>query len=274
MSDHSITFVLRSFDGEDRNLRFADFVGQCDALRKALIYTESIVTQGTARFDWQVVRITYSSPATITVESQLPRERSDLRDQRSRVVQRFLDNWQTLTEKKCVPEDLDRQTLEAYKTVSRYVRQGRLRATILNGEKPFIEVSADVEQLIEKTLGQQTTAMGSVKGTLEYLNIHAQSSDIRIYPKLGPDRIEGRIPVQMIPLAGKAIGREVRAKGKLTYRAREDFPRYIQVEELEVLPRDEDLPSIMDIKGIAPNITGGTSSEDFIRGLRDGEGKT
>ena len=273
MSDHSVTFVLRSFDGEDRNLRFADFVGQCDAFRKALICTESIVTQRTASFDWKVVEMTYSSPATITVESELPKEQSNFPDQRPRVVQRFLDNWHTLTEEKRVPEDLDRQTLDAYKTVSGYVRQGRLRATIKNSGQLSIEVSGDVEQLIEKTLEQETTALGSVKGTLEYLNIHAQSRDIRIYPKLGPNRIEGRIPVKMISLAGEAIGREVRAKGKLTYRARENFPACIQVQELEILPRDEDLPSIMEIKGIAPNLTGGKSSEEFIRGLRDGEEK-
>ncbi len=271
MPDHSVTFVLRSFDREDRNLRFADFVGQCEALRKALVHTESAVTKRAERLDWQVVRMTYSSPATITVEPELPEEQADFPDHRSRVVRRFLDNWHALSEEKRVPEDLDRQALDAYKAVSGYVRKGRIRATISTGELPSVEVSGDVERLIDHTLEQETTVMGSVKGTLEYLNIHAHSRDIRIYPKIGPDRVVGRIPRQLVQKAGEAMGREVRATGELTYRARDNFPAYIQVRQLEVLPRDEDLPSMMEIKGIAPNLTGGKSSEAFVRELRNGE---
>ena len=271
MPDHSVTFVLRSFERDDRNLRFADFVGQCEALRMALTHTESAVTKGVVGLDWQVVRMTYSSPATITVEPELPEKPQDFPDHRFQVIQRFLGNWYTLTEENRIPEDLDRQALSAYKTVSGYVRQGRIRATISRGELPSIEISGDVEQLIDHTLGQETTALGSVEGTLEYLNIHARSRDIRIYPIVGPDRIVGRISAQLIQKAGEAIGREVRATGELTYLARDNFPAYIQVHELEVLPRDEDLPTIMEIKEIAPNLTGDKSSEDFIRELRDGE---
>ena len=271
MPDNSLTFVVRSFDREDRNLRFTDFVGQCEAFRRALTHTESAVTKGIVGLDWQVTRMTYASPATITVEPELPEAPEDFPDNRVQVVGRFIENWRSLTSDHHVPEDLDRRGLISYRNISRFVRQGRTRASISNGDVDAVEVSGDVEQLIDATLKQRTMVLGSVEGTLEYLNIHAPSRDIRIYPAVGPDRIDGRIPAHLIPEAGGNIGREVRAVGELTYLARDDFPAYIKVSALAILPREEDLPTMMEIKGIAPGITGGKSSENFVRELRDGE---
>lgn len=164
MSDHSVAFVLRSFDGEDRNLRFADFVGQCDAFRKSI----------------DLHRI-HSHPK----------------------------NGKALT----------RKLLRLPIPVRQRLRWNR------------------------NCQGNKVT----------FLTKDHESSNVSWITGI--------------------IGREVRAKGKLTYRSRENFPAYIQVQELEILPPDEDLPSIMEIKGIAPNLTGGKSSEEFIRGLRDGEEK-
>ena len=263
--------MVRPFDTKDRNLRFADFVGQCEAFSKALTHTESAVTKGIVGLDWQVTRMTYASPATITVEPELPEALGDFPDNREQVVGRFMENWRSLTSDHHVPEDLDRRGLISYRNISRFVRQGRVRASISNGDVDVVEVSGDVERLIDATLEQKTKVLGSVEGTLEYLNIDAPSRDIRIYPAVGPDRIDGRIPAHLIPKAGGNIGREVRAMGELTYRAKDVFPTYIHISALEILPKEEDLPTMMEIKGIAPGITWGKSSEDFVRELRDGE---
>lgn len=67
-----------------------------------------------------------------------------------------------------------------------------------------------------------------------------------------------------------ALGRKVLASGELTYPAGSDFPRSIKIETVEILPEDDELPSLSDLRGIAPDITGDLSSEEFVRRLRDG----
>ena len=38
-----------------------------------------------------------------------------------------------------------------------------------------------------------------------------------------------------------------------------------------MLPEDDELPSLLDLRGTAPDITGDLSSEEFVRRLRSAE---
>ena len=40
---------------------------------------------------------------------------------------------------------------------------------------------------------------------------------------------------------------------------------------IEIYPPEDELPTIFDLRGIAPNATGDRKSEDFIRDLRNAE---
>ena len=77
-----------------------------------------------------------------------------------------------------------------------------------------------------------------------------------------PDKIEE---------AREALGRKIRVLGELTYPKGNDFPKDVRVQTIEFLPEDDDLPSLTDLRGIAPDITGDLSSEEFVRNLRDAE---
>ena len=71
--------------------------------------------------------------------------------------------------------------------------------------------------------------------------------------------------------AREALGRKVRIFGELTYPRAGNFPRAVEVETIELLPEDDELPNLMDLRGIAPDITGDLSSEEHVRNLRDAE---
>ncbi len=68
-----------------------------------------------------------------------------------------------------------------------------------------------------------------------------------------------------------AVGQFIEVHGIIHYKAVSTFPHQIDVKKLEVLPDEEGLPSIFDLKGIAPGLTGGLSSEEFAQGLKDAE---
>src|SRR5690606_1760169 len=121
---------------------------------------------------------------------------------------------------------------------------------------------------IAAELAPESTALGSVRGRLEHINLHKDANGFRIYPVVGPPSIECRFPQELQEDASRAIGRNVRVHGKLHYRARSNLPYRIAVSRIVTLPFDSELPSLMELRGMAPEATGEASSEDFVRSLR------
>jgi len=112
------------------------------------------------------------------------------------------------------------------------------------------------------------TTIGSVKGQLEFINVHGAENVFRVYPPIGPKFVECRSPGRLKSEATAAVGRNVRVSGKLHQRAGEQYPSSVEVRRIEVFPLDSELPSLLDIRGMAPDVTGFLSSEDFVRSMR------
>ena len=66
-----------------------------------------------------------------------------------------------------------------------------------------------------------------------------------------------------------ALGETVIASGEL-WRDAQGKPQRLKLAKLVVIDRDG-LPSVADVSGIAPDFTGGLSSEDYVRQIRDGD---
>jgi len=78
-----------------------------------------------------------------------------------------------------------------------------------------------------------------------------------------------KFPEALLGDVQRALGRFVSVRGKCFYRPGTAFLYRIDVWEMEVLPPSEELPSLSDLCGIAPDATGDKSSEQFVRELRD-----
>jgi len=104
---------------------------------------------------------------------------------------------------------------------------------------------------------------------LEAINVHDGANVFRIFPDVGPSRVTCHFPSLLERDAVQAIRRFVEVTGILRYKAAADYPHEIEVRALEVLPLEEDLPSLEDLRGSAPDCTGHLLSEEFVRGLRD-----
>lgn len=260
-----VTLVMEG-TGPDAHVRLADFISELEALRGALRKTEQILA-GTALVDWRVVELSHRSPATIIVEgsdtlvSQQTAQRAD------QVAHKFVSYISELSLSEVAPAELDRSTLESFKELAAPVRQSRIRAWVSNGGVP-VEVAKHLDTLVTETLGPEVHAAGSVKGDLEFINVHGERNVFRIYPSIGANRVVCYFRDDQLERARGAIGRKVRVFGQVTYLARDPFPSRVQVERIDVLADDSALPSFLDLKGIAPQATGQLSSEDFVRLVR------
>jgi len=225
---------------------------------------------GLSIIDWQVVDLSHSSPATVVIEPVFPAEltsQENIRDRRGEVVSGFFGYMHALASRNEAPEELDRATLGAFKELIAPVNHGRIRTSLSNGAQSM-DVVGSVEAVIEAILAPRALATGSVQGRLEFINIHGGRNVFRVYPVVGPDLVECAFPEELLNAARVAVGSDVRVFGQVTYLMRDPFPHSIHVARIEVIPDDAELPSLLDIRGMAPDATGILLSEDFVRELR------
>jgi len=120
-------------------------------------------------------------------------------------------------------------------------------------------VSAHNDEVIESALN----------GTLEILNINKNNNLFNLYPIIGAQQIICDFPSTLLHKAIMAMDHYVNVIGQYQYQSGHPYPYYVQVTDIEIYPDENELPSLFDLQGIAPNATNGLSSEDFVRGIRD-----
>ncbi len=120
---------------------------------------------------------------------------------------------------------------------------------------------------IDKRLAKTIRGYGQLKGRLEKVNVHGKLEFV-IYPVLRTKGIRCTFPDSLRDRVGEAIkGKVVTVKGVMLYLSDEPFPYLVHVEEIEILPPDEELPTLHDLRGIAPGCTGSQSTIDFLRSI-------
>ena len=270
MANRRITIQLKGDPSYDEHLRFHDFIAQLDAIRSALSHLgEYIAEPGSPPIQYRVVDLSHQSPATVVLEA-VPASKG--RDVSALVVDRFVNGIKHI-KSGAVPEDFNYDLLQSFKRIGSF--QKRLHKPLfvvtIAAESEKIDITESLESNIDRIIGPDEIVQGSISGTLELINIHANANTFRIYPVVGPKRVDCHFKRDELEKAVRGINHYVDVRGELRYKQREKFPYAINVIDIDVYPDDQDLPSIFDLKGIAPQATGDMKSEDFVRRLRDAE---
>ena len=262
MADHRITLRLSNAELEGAPIRLTDVVGELEAIGKVLRRTQRSLSSISESLDWRVVEISYDSPLTVSIE---PAAEPGYGAFAVRVVARFFDLAERIETGDY--EGINGAVLRDFRDLATPVDGGRIDVEVLNGSRDF-HIRQGLGHAIQAVLAPETTALGNIKGQLEYINLHGQTNVFRVYPFIGPSYVECGFQESLSADAKRAIGRVVRVFGRLHYRDVDDFVHRVDVREIELIPFDSDLPSLMDIQGIAPEATGPMSSEDFVRSVR------
>ena len=264
-----IIITIESAESDREHVSLDDFSFQLEALKKVLSSTESSLSGKHAEIDWQIINLTHSSPAEIALQPVNNHITTDT-DIISKTVNKVVSCFKTLSEDTSLPVEMSQQMLEPYKTFSDRVRKGVLRVSI-KSETDVVKINKNVKTTIDAVVPSEAESIGTVDGRLEFLNIHGDRNVFRIYSSIPPEQVDCFFSPDKIEQAREAVGRKIRVLGKLTYPKGKNFPKSVKVVSIELLPEDDDLPSLGDLRGIAPDITGDLSSEEFVRNLRDAE---
>ncbi|MDV2503611.1 MAG: hypothetical protein RX318_06635 [bacterium] len=266
MKEYRIKSQIKGLESDDGYVRLNAFVTHLQNLRNTLINIDRLVSRkkrGSAYY--RVVELDCSSPATIVIDAQPHTEDIDNREE---VEKRFFRGMRQIKETGTAPENLDRATLEQLKELASQAGKTVESATISNGEHT-IDLTEGLKAKVDVLLAEVDSTEGSIEGMLEAINIHKGANVFRIYPIIGPKKVSCHFPNRLREDAIGAVDNFVSIEGTLKYMKNAPFPHEIKVSKIEVYPPEDELPSLEDLRGIAPEATGDMSSEEFVRKIRD-----
>ena len=272
-SPSQIVLRMEGLPEDDGHLRLTTLIEQLELLKNALSETERLVTgEEKERYVYyRVVDLSHNSPAQIVVE---PTAKMPI-DQRlpKAMAGIFFKNLDQIKEKK-IPEGVDWKALEAYRDLSALLTKKSIKEVVIEGiaddktTSTAIDITPQFKKLVDDLIGEDEIVSGSLTGSVEWLNIHNKNI-FHIYPEFGASKVACRFPRKLKSQVIAAIDKRVQVFGDLRYKMSDNFPYAMNVEEIEILPSDEELPTLASLRGIAPQLTGELTAYEFIRKLRD-----
>ncbi len=117
---------------------------------------------------------------------------------------------------------------------------------------------------------EEERVISTIDGKLEQINIHNKANTFRIYTPLPVlSYVNCKFSQEILEKVQSSLGAFVSVSGECFYRPDMVVPYNIEVQTMKVLPPTDKLPSLRDIYGMAPDLTGDKTSEQFVREIRN-----
>lgn len=121
---------------------------------------------------------------------------------------------------------------------------------------------------IDKMLSEPAVAEGEATGVLERIDVHGKNA-FTLFPNLGGPII-CQFEASLFERVRQAIKRNVTISGRMLYYLGSAFPSKAKVRSIEVHPDDDDLPSLMDLRGSLVGNGDSRTAVEIVRAARDG----
>ena len=261
--DYMITLTMQGLRDDDDCVRLPVFVSQLQILTRILGKIDRRVS-GSRTNHFRIVELSQQSPASVMLEVRKDDQNIDTR---GLLVNKFS---RTVVDVSLgALEILDRPLLQDFRNLALPVGE-KISAASLKADGNVVDLTEEFAKTIELSLAGDEWASGSIEGVLEQINIHDRANVFGLYPEIGPSRVQCYFGSSLIDKAISAVGERVSVSGTLKYKPDENFPYSVDVDDIDIYPRDDELPTFDDLRGIAPDATGEELSEDFIAVRRDG----
>jgi hypothetical protein len=263
--DGRITLVIEGLPEDNGRVRFPVFLAELQSLNATINRLDREANAGKQATNFRIAELSYSSPIRVVLEPQRMRGEPEtihaVIQSLNRIAAAFVSGGDL--------DEIDADLLDGIRSMAAPVGKEVRNATLLFDDNQ-IDLTPQIASRVTTALAVAEECDGSIEGMLEQINIHLGANTFHIYPEVGPRKVSCRFPRLLYDDAVSAVGRRVEVSGTLRYRARATFPHEIAVARIEAYPPEQDLPDWEDLRGRAPDATGGLSSEAFVRELRDG----
>ncbi|MEK8016755.1 MAG: hypothetical protein VSS75_007790 [Candidatus Parabeggiatoa sp.] len=264
MKKNQFSITFKGSLDDDEHLRLSDFVNQLGAFKTVLGYIDSSINQQSQKSTYyRVIDLSHSSPACVVLEA-VPLK--SMNDNTHTIIHQLFRGLQDIISGR-LPHDYNDQILQSLKKIV----APRMTEIKLSYDNEDINIPLNLAAKIDSLLGPDEVIEESMTGTLEMLDIHAPKNKFRIYPVIGPKKVDCYFSVDLLQKAIDGVSHYVNVEGEFKYKSSSPFPYAVDVTDIEIYPDEDELPTLFNLQGIAPNATGQKRSEDFVRGIRDNE---
>jgi hypothetical protein len=229
--------------------RLSDFLKQLDAIKVALKQTERLHSHtDDSLVDYRIVRLSMSSPATVVLEEI--RAVNAPRLPKIPITTKLVSAFSQIESGRSIPPKArDLATLEAYRNVGAVLKGYTDSLTIATDDRE-VAVNQAFNTNIDKIIGPDQIIEGSMTGKLLAINLH-NTTRFEIYPPAGPAKVACNFSNQMKPRVIAGLDRNVRVIGRLRYKHWAPYPHAITVEDIEIFPPNDTLPTLTSLRGLA-----------------------
>lgn len=207
--------------------------------------------EGVRTTAYQIVTLSYASPVNVRVRAVPEKGRQDLGPE---VVARFARHIEQINRGE-EPEGIAVPTLQAFQKLTAGYRK-HLTAIRFKADDHTIYVPRDFDAKVAKLLKNVYSSFGTFRGRLQALNLHSNPRVVFMYPVAGPFRIRCTYRKGQFPDLGALLDTEpmVDVYGRMKYRGDAPHPFEIELEQIDPLPAEADLPKVNDLLGSMPGI--------------------
>jgi len=260
MSDNNTLYLkLVGQTEDDGYVNFTDFREFCDAVALCLRRTEAIVSSRRGRIRYRIVGLEVAS-AAVTLEAVKPKQG---RDNRKQVIGLFQRTVIAIQRGRRVDSRVSSSDLQLFKKLVAPLTKTAQELWV--GEQ---QLTVDYLANVDKLLNSLMPSQGAIRGRLEKLNVHNRLEFV-LFPPIARHAITCAFPEHLVDDVRQAIKRSVTVKGTLYFQAGRAYPDRVRVDSIEIHPYDENLPRLIDLRGMAPGCTGGLSAVDFTQAARN-----
>lgn len=254
-------------EGAPGEISVEEFLGSLSDAVELLRDLERAVLGGRrGKVDWRIADLAVSS----AVAEITPVPVDDVRaEDATTVTDQFLGGLQMLELRPGLPPAFSEETVAVVRRLANRVGRGGVSGLRLIRGNEEVTITRSTADNAATTLRSETTvAVGSVVGHLDAINVH-ERAQATLYEALTGRAVRLHFPMERLEEIKSALRRRVEVRGRLR-RDAEGRLRRVDLLDLEVIPFDDELPSVADVEGIARGFTGDMTTEEFVRWARNG----
>ena len=257
-------FTIKLGEGENR----ISIDALAETLENALELLRSVAqdfTPAGAVVRWEVVAAHMRSPLTMRF-APAPRVLSGCRAFGKQTAAACVHGLAKLEMEPELPPHFNEDALLAVQKLVKGTQKEGARMTIAfdqgQGVTPTTQAVENIKKVVEKA--RKYIDYGTIEGRLEEVSVH-DGPHFTIWEALTNYAVNCAVTLERLEEAKALLGQRVAVSGRVYYLNHK--PKSIQVEEIRRLRDASELPQLKDMPSI--DITGGLSSEDYVRRLRD-----
>ena len=183
----------------------------------------------------------------------------------------LVDSIKRLEREQSIPSELKTASLRQVGAVAGALKPGGVEHELLvssGSAGGSGRISHPMARQINRMLVKERVSLGTIEGVIELVSVHSGARKFNIYHTVTGKTVKCDLPSYIEDDVIAALKQKVAVSGAI-HRNWNGDPVQMKVDRIRILREDNELPSLEELMGSLPDLTGDLRAEEYIRMIRD-----